>query len=118
MAMPACAEVNRVMQGLTRIRQNTGEQNKDITVARQAWDWKDTNTVLRYLSDRNPFVSDSGLQTKSCRKRDLGWYHQSVVEYTFKRKNQAIIKSSVKIDDNTVQIASFPTTYTGFQSNT
>ena len=34
-------------------------------MARQARDWKDTNTVLRYLSDRNPFASDSGLQNIS-----------------------------------------------------
>ena len=36
-----------------------------------------------------------------------GMKGQSVVEYTFRRKNQAItmdIKSSVKIDGNTVQI--------------
>ena len=32
-----------------------------MSVTRQDRDWKDTNTVLRYLSDRNPFTSDIGL---------------------------------------------------------
>ena len=124
MAMPVCAEVNKIMQDLTGIRYNTGEHNKDITVARQARDWKDTNTVLMYLSDRNPFPSDSDLQNistgvhahstvdvdnaKAVRKVILDdMKGQSVVDYTFRRKNQAItmdIKSSVKIDGNIVQI--------------
>ena len=61
MAMPACAEVNKRMQDITGINYNTGEQNKDMSVTRQDRDWKGTNTVLRYLSDRNPFTSDIGL---------------------------------------------------------
>ena len=50
------------MQDLVGIRYDSGEQNKDITVARQARDWKDTNIVLKYLHDRNPFTLDSDLQ--------------------------------------------------------
>ena len=65
MAMPACAEVNKIMQDVTGINYNTGEQNKDMSVTRQDRDWKDTNTVLRYLSDRNPFTSDIGLHNIS-----------------------------------------------------
>ena len=58
MAMPVCAEIIRVMQDLVGIRYDAGEQNKDITVARQARDWKATNIVLKYLHDRNPFTLD------------------------------------------------------------
>ena len=61
MAMPACAEVNKIMQDVTGINYNTGEPNKDMSVTRQERDRKDTNTVLRYLSDRNSFTSDIGL---------------------------------------------------------
>ena len=47
--MPACGEVNRAMQELTSVSYNSGEQNKDITQARQSRDWKDTQTLLIYL---------------------------------------------------------------------
>jgi len=48
---PACAEVNQAMQEFTGINYNTGEQNKDMTAARQARDWKDTLTALQYLQE-------------------------------------------------------------------
>ena len=51
LSMPACAEVNQAMQELTGGNYNTGEQNKDITAARQACDWKDTLTVLQNLQE-------------------------------------------------------------------
>ena len=44
LSKPACADVNCAMQRLTGVSYNTGEQNKDITKARQARDWKDTPT--------------------------------------------------------------------------
>ena len=95
-----------------------------MSVTRQDRDWKDTNTVLRYLSDRNPFTSDIGLhnistgvhapssfdvdQAKPVRKAIIDdMKGQCVNEYTFRRKNQAVtmdMKSSIKIDGNTVQI--------------
>ena len=107
MAMPACAEVNKIMQDITGINYNTGEQNKDMSVTRQDRDWKDTNTVLRYLSDRNHFTSDIGLHNistgvhahssldvdlaKTVGKAILNdMKGQCVMEYTFRRKNQAI----------------------------
>ena len=39
---PACAEVNHLMHEFTGVNYNTGKQNKDMTAARQACDWKDT----------------------------------------------------------------------------
>ena len=65
MAMPACAEINKIKQDVTGKNYNSGEQNKDMSVTRQDRDWKDTNTVLRYLSDRNPFTSHIGLHNIS-----------------------------------------------------
>ncbi|KAJ8406495.1 hypothetical protein AAFF_G00300690 [Aldrovandia affinis] len=58
LSMPACAEVNNAMQELTGVNHNTGDQNKDMTDARQARDMKDTLTVLNYLQERHPFCSD------------------------------------------------------------
>ena len=49
LAMPACVEVNKAMQELTGVPFNSGKQNKDMAQARQARDWKDTQTLLRYL---------------------------------------------------------------------
>ena len=46
LSMPVCAEVNKAMQELTGVNYNTSEQNKDMTKARQARDWKDTYTIL------------------------------------------------------------------------
>ena len=41
MAMPVCAEVDRIVQELTRVQHNSGEQNQDITEYRLARDWRD-----------------------------------------------------------------------------
>ena len=49
LSRPACVEVNQAMQELTRVNYNTGEQNKDMTAARQAHALKDTLTVTQYL---------------------------------------------------------------------
>ena len=56
--MPTCAETNRTMQELTGLQYNSGEQNKDMTIARKQHDMKDTLTVLTALTERNPFSSD------------------------------------------------------------
>ena len=62
LSMPACAEVNQAMQELTGVNYNTGEQNKDMSKARQARDWKDTLAVVQYLQERNPFSNDPSLR--------------------------------------------------------
>ena len=61
LSMPACGEMNKTMQELTGVSYNSGEQNKDLTQARQACDWKDTKILLSYLHKRNPFTSDASL---------------------------------------------------------
>ena len=43
------------------VNYNTGEQNKDMTKARQLRDRKDTMIVLKYLQERNPFSNDPSL---------------------------------------------------------
>ena len=63
LSMPACAKVNQVMQELTKVNYNTGEQNKDTSKARQTRDWKDTLTVIQYMQERNPFCNDPSLRS-------------------------------------------------------
>ncbi len=124
LSTPACAEVNKAMQELTGVNYNTGEQNKDMTKARQARDWKDTLTVLQHLKERNPFISDpslcniaTGVHAHSAANVDTAksvgmailqsMDGKSAAEYTFKKKDQAITiatKSSVKIGGDEVQI--------------
>ncbi len=125
LSRPACAEVNQAMQELTEVNYNTGEQNKDMTAARQARDWKDTLTVLQYLQERNPFSSDSSLRSiatgvhahptvnvdKAVAIRDMiltSMNGTTPAEYTFKKRNQAVTlglkSSSVKINGDRIQI--------------
>ena len=124
LSMPACAEINKTMQELTGVSFNSGEQNKDMTKARQARDWIDTNTVLKYLHERNPFTSDNSLRNISTgvhahntvnvdTARDVGdailagMEGKTAADYTFWRKYQAVTqdtKSAVKVDGVTVQI--------------
>ena len=124
LSMPACGEVNRAMQELTKVSYNSGEQNKNITQARQSRDWKDTQTLLIYLLERNPFTSDASLRSICTgvhahssvnvdKAKDVGdvilasMEGKTVAEYTFKRNYQVITldtKSAIKIDGITVQI--------------
>ena len=113
------------MQELTGVNYNTGEQNKDMTAARQARDWKDTLTVLQYLQERNPFSSDPSLRSiatgvhahptvnvdKAVAIGDMiltSMNGTTPAEYTFQKKNQAVTlglkSSSVKIDGDRIQI--------------
>ena len=121
MAMPACANVNHVMQQLTQVQFNSGEQNKDMSKARQDRDYKDTQTVISCLCDRNPFSLlrniSTGVyahsETNSYKAKAVGqairddMLHNSVREYHFKRKKQIVTqnsKSSIVIDDEVVHI--------------
>ena len=136
LSKPASSEVNKAMQELTGagVNYNTGEQNKDTTRARQDRDWKDTNTVLKYIQERSPFTQDTTLQNictgvnahctvnvdsaKStlctvydifvCRKCSSSWHgREDCCRAYIKRNDQAVTldtKSAVKIDGATVQI--------------
>lgn len=124
LAMPACAEANRSMQELTGVQFNSGEQNKDVTQARQKRDMKDTLAILTTLADRSPFAPNSqlvnimtGVSAGSAvdvdRARATGknilasMIGKSVADYTFKRNAQAVTlasKSSVRIESDNVQI--------------
>ena len=94
------ANVNHVMQQLTQVQFNSGEQNKDMSKARQDRDYKDTQTVISCLCDRNPFSLDNNLRNistgvyahseansykgKAAIPDDM--LHNSVGEYAFQKK--------------------------------
>ena len=118
LSKPACADVNCAMQELTGVSYNTGEQNKDITKARQARDWKDTHKILKYLRDMNLFTFDTSLRSISTgvhahstvnvdKAKDVGnailisMEGKTAAEYNFKKKDQVInldTKNAVKVD--------------------
>ena len=56
LSSPACAELNNYMQQLTGVNYATNEQHKDATPSRAARNMKNTNEILRYMSQRNPFI--------------------------------------------------------------
>ena len=56
--MLACAETNRAMQELTGVKSNSGEQNKDMSKARQKQAAKDTLVILTNIADRDPFSAE------------------------------------------------------------
>lgn len=121
--MPACGEEKQAMQELTGVNYNIGEQNKDMTMARQTHDWEATVSVPQYLQEQNLSSSDPSLENtgngvhghptvNSDTAHAVGatiltsvdW--KIPVEYTFKRKDQVItlaMKSSVEIDGEQIQ---------------
>lgn len=59
LSIPASTETNHIMQELTGVQFNSGEQNKDMSKAQQTRDMKDTVTILRALATHNPFSLDT-----------------------------------------------------------
>ena len=49
------------MQELTGLKPNSGEQNKDMSKARQKRAAKDTLVILTTIADRDPFSADLNL---------------------------------------------------------
>ena len=92
--MPACADVNMAMQELTGVCYNLGEQHKDLTQARHACDWKDTQTLLSHLQKRNPFTPDRNICTglhAHCSDAILAsMIEKTVAVYIFKRCDQVV----------------------------
>ena len=122
--MPACAEMNHTMLELTGVSYSTGEQNKDMTKSRQAWDKKDTRTLLLALAERNHFTTHTDLinivtgghaesSVNVVKAREVGqsildsMTEKRAAEYSFTKSNLAITfsaKSSVKVDGEKIQM--------------
>lgn len=121
---PTCAETNRMMQELTGVQYNSGEQNMDMSKARQQRDMKDTITVLTTLYQQNPFSSGPDLRnimnglnsSKSVNVDDAkaigekilsSMTGQPVEDCSFKRSDQAVTfasKSTLGADKEVVQV--------------
>ena len=124
LSMPICAETNRVIQSLSGVDFNSGEQNKDICKARMQRDLKDTVTVLTSLAERSPFAEDpslrnimTGVNADSNVNVDAAaevgtkvlesMTGKPVCSYSFSRCAQAITmasKSSLTIGNESVQV--------------
>ena len=125
LSMPACADTNRAMQELTGVKSNSGEQNKDMTKARQKRDAKDTLAILTTFADRDPFSADPNLRNimtgvnadnavnvdsaRAIGEKILSSMSgKSAADYTFKRSAQAVTlaskSTSIRIESDTVQI--------------
>ena len=124
LSMPACAETNQAMQEMTGVKSNSGEQNKDMSKARQKRYAKDTLVILTTFADRDPFSADPNLRNimtgvnadnavnvdyaRAIGKKILSsMTGKSATDYTFKRISQAVTlaaKSSVRIESHAVQV--------------
>ena len=104
--MPACAETNRAMQELMGVKSNSGEQNKEMSKARQKQDAKDTLVILTTFADRNTFSADpnlrnimTGVNADNVVNVDRARVGEKILssmtgklatDYTFKRSSQAV----------------------------
>lgn len=124
MFMSACAEVNGAMQNLTDIVDNTSEQHKEATKARQERDHKDAHEIVTFLSLRNPFGADKSLRSittgivaednvNADKAKEVGekilssLTGKNVYDHSFRRKDQVVTmasKAAVKFDDGKIQV--------------
>ncbi|KAL8591470.1 hypothetical protein ACOMHN_026660 [Nucella lapillus] len=124
LSMPACAEINSAMQTLSGIIFTTSEQHKETGTTRQARDHKDTQTLVSYLTDRSPFLSDPSLRSiasgrvaddtanvdnaKNIGKKMLnGMTEKNVLEVVIRKKDVAVTLATnlaVRVNDEPIII--------------
>ena len=124
LSMPACAEINSAMQTLSGVTFTTLEQHKETGATRQARDHKDTQTLVSYLTDRSPFLSDPSLRSiasgrvaddtakvddaKNIGKKILdGMTEQNVPEVVIRKKGLAVTlatKLAVRVNDEPIVV--------------
>ena len=61
MSSPSRADMHNAMLMFTEVQHHPSDQHKEVASARQKRDAKDTNFVIHYLSQHNPFSSRSSL---------------------------------------------------------
>ena len=111
MSMPACAEVKGAMQNLTDIVNNTSEQHKEATNARQERDHEDAHESVTFLSLKNPFSADPSLRSittdivaednvNADKAKEVGekilssLTGRTVFDHSFRRKDQVVTMAS------------------------
>ena len=124
LSMPACADVNNAMQNLTGVMYHTSDQHKDTTKARQERDYKDTNELVTYLSQRNPFSADPSLRSittgvvagedvNADKAKEVGekvlcsMLGKNIHDHSFRKKDQVktlASKSAVRFSEGSIQV--------------
>ena len=122
LSMPACAEINSAMQTLSGVTFTTSEQHKETGATRQARYHKDTQTLVSYLTDRSPFLSNPSLRSiasgrvaddtakvddaKNIGKKILdGMTEKNVPEVVIRKKDLAVTlatKLAVRVNDEPI----------------
>lgn len=57
-SMPAYTEINQAMQEFTGLLYQTSDQHKEASNSRKARDCKDSEVLLQFLKERNPFSQE------------------------------------------------------------
>ena len=111
------------MQQLTGVQYNTSEQHKDLNTARKGKYMADSCELLEFLESRNPFSDNcslrsiatginAGISVNVDTAKHVGekiltsMAQQKVLQYSFKKKDQAVTlsTSAVILNNETIQI--------------
>ncbi|CAC5392863.1 unnamed protein product [Mytilus coruscus] len=115
-----------VLQEFTGVNYGTSDQHKEGGDSRRSRDCQDLKTFLSFLISRNPFEQETSLRNIETgvsadkfvnvdNSKELGikilksMDGQKIDEFSFKRKEQAIIlsaKSAIKVDDEVITVES------------
>ena len=121
---PVCANVNNAMQNLTGVMYHTSDQHKDTTKARQERDYKITNELVTYLSQRNPFSAypslrsittgvNAGEDVNADKAKHVGekvlcsMLGKNIHDHSFRKKDQVetlASKSAVRFSKGSIQV--------------
>ena len=124
LSLPICAAVHNSMQNVSGVIRRTGEQNADMGASRVKRDWKDTNTVMEFFRDRNPFENidtlcniANGVHASAAVNADSAkevgeaiitkMTGARISDHSFKRKDQAVTlatKMTVNVSGEAIQV--------------
>ena len=124
LSMPACADINSAMQNLSGVMYHTSDQHKDTTKARQERDYMDTNELVTFLSQRNPFSADPSLRSITTgvaagedvdadKAKEVGekvlcsMLGKNINDHSFRKKDQVktlASKSAVRFSEGSIQV--------------
>ena len=124
LSLPMSAAIHQALQEISGTTHLSGEQHKEMSSLRVQRDWKDTNLVSEFLTERNPFdygdtycnVSNGVHAHPSVNAENAKAIGESIIEkmvgvklsdMSFKKKDQAITmatKAAIKVDGESVQV--------------
>lgn len=124
LSMPSCVEINNAMQLFSGKEFQTSPQHKELGKSRNERDFKDTQTFLSFLEERNPFREDPllfNIETGVTTDSKVNAHHakvvgnkvvesmigQNVFELTFKKSQKAVTldeSQQIKVDNDTIKV--------------